>query len=190
VTELPWRIRLGAVAKKDFARILRYTKDCFGELQAAVYKAVLLKTIDKLAAGPDAPGSHAREDLGHGLRTLHVARDGRRAPHLLVYRASSGKAIEILRILHEQMDLPRHVSDKRERIARRSIAAQGRESLPQSPSLATGVLRTPYCGEGGARGVRHCERSEAIQESRAAPGLLRRFAPRNDGGDREAPSHK
>jgi hypothetical protein len=28
---------------------------------------------------------------------------------------------------------------------------------------------------------RHCERSEAIQSPEAKPGLLRRFAPRNDG---------
>ena len=114
MTERPWRVRLGAVAKKDFARILKYTKDSFGERQAAVYKTALLETIAKLAAGPDAPGSHAREDLGSQMRTLHVARDGRRAPHLLVYRASSGDVIEILRILHERMDLPRHVSDERE----------------------------------------------------------------------------
>ncbi len=102
------------MAKKDFARILKYTKDSFGERQAAVYKAALLKTIAILAAGLDAPGSSAREDLGSGLRTVHVARDERRAPHLLVYRASSGETIEILRILHERMDLPRHVSGERE----------------------------------------------------------------------------
>jgi hypothetical protein len=36
---------------------------------------------------------------------------------------------------------------------------------------------------------RHCERSEAIQESRAAPGLPRRFAPRNDGSVAGIPSH-
>jgi hypothetical protein len=28
---------------------------------------------------------------------------------------------------------------------------------------------------------RHCERSEAIQRQRSKTGLLRRFAPRNDG---------
>ncbi len=73
MTERPWRVRFGAVAKKDFARILKYTKDSFGERQAAVYKVALLKTIARLAAGADAPGSHAREDLGRGLRSLHIA---------------------------------------------------------------------------------------------------------------------
>jgi hypothetical protein len=31
--------------------------------------------------------------------------------------------------------------------------------------------------------IRHCERSEAIQGRDKDSGLLRRFAPRNDGGD-------
>jgi hypothetical protein len=30
-------------------------------------------------------------------------------------------------------------------------------------------------------GFRHCERSEAIQSVAGRSGLLRRFAPRNDG---------
>ncbi len=107
--ERPWRVRLGAVAKKDFARILKYTKDAFGERQAVVYKAALLETIAKLGAGPNARGSVAREDLGPELRTLHVARSGGRAPHLLVYRASSSDTIDVLRILHDQMDLARHI---------------------------------------------------------------------------------
>jgi ApbE superfamily uncharacterized protein (UPF0280 family) len=36
--------------------------------------------------------------------------------------------------------------------------------------------------------LRHCERSEAIQETPGAPGLLRRFAPRNDDA-RESERH-
>jgi hypothetical protein len=32
----------------------------------------------------------------------------------------------------------------------------------------------------GRRGLRHCERSEAIQEPQRRAGLLRRYAPRND----------
>jgi hypothetical protein len=33
-----------------------------------------------------------------------------------------------------------------------------------------------------ADGLRHCERSEAIHSDKVQSGLLRRFAPRNDGG--------
>jgi toxin ParE1/3/4 len=44
-----------------------------------------------------------------GLRTLHVARRGRRGSHFLIYRAAPKSTIEIVRILHDRMDLKRHV---------------------------------------------------------------------------------
>lgn len=44
-----------------------------------------------------------------GLRTLHVARHGRRRRHFLLYRIVKGRTIEIGRILHDQMDLQLHV---------------------------------------------------------------------------------
>ena len=44
-----------------------------------------------------------------GLRTLHVARHGRRGSHFLMYRVAPKFTIEIVRILHESMDLGRHL---------------------------------------------------------------------------------
>jgi hypothetical protein len=51
-----------------------------------------------------------------------------------------------------------------------------------STSVFTSVARTVPCfAPGSVDQLRHCERSEAIQRSMpTAPGLLRRFAPRND----------
>jgi hypothetical protein len=49
------------------------------------------------------------------------------------------------------------------------------------PCRRRGVLDTPACA-GYDTLTRHCERSEAIQsQSSGDNGLLRRFAPRNDG---------
>jgi hypothetical protein len=44
LTRACWRIRLGTEAEKDFARILKYTKDTFGERQFDVYKATLKRS--------------------------------------------------------------------------------------------------------------------------------------------------
>jgi len=63
----------------------------------------------ELAAGPEISGSKARDDILPGVRTLHVARHGRRGRHLLLYRVGRGPVIEIGRILHDSMDLQRHV---------------------------------------------------------------------------------
>src|SRR5947208_3510895 len=50
-----------------------------------------------------------RDAIMRGLRTLHVARRGRRGRHLLLYRVAEAQIIEIARILHDQMDSERHL---------------------------------------------------------------------------------
>src|SRR5713101_6207256 len=106
---LQWRVRLGAVAELDFANILKWTAENFGARQAAIYRDTLVQAVGELANGPDVPGSRARDDIMLGPRTLHVARHGRRWRHFLLYRAVEGGIIEIGRILHDQMDLQRHL---------------------------------------------------------------------------------
>jgi toxin ParE1/3/4 len=109
MAERNWRVRLGAAAELDFVNILRWTTENFGAEQARVYRDTLLKAIAELADGPDIAGSRVRNDIMAGLRTLHVARHGRRGRHFLLFRVAKGRIIEIGRILHDQMDLPRHL---------------------------------------------------------------------------------
>jgi toxin ParE1/3/4 len=104
-----WRVRLGALAEIDFANILKWTAENFGPRQARVYRDTIVQAIGELADGPDVAGSIARNEILHELRTLHVARHGRRGRHLLMYRVSGDKTIEIGRILHDRMDLSRHL---------------------------------------------------------------------------------
>ena len=56
------------------------------------------------------PRSQARPEIDAGLRTLHLAHEGQKARHLLVYRIGGDRIIDVLRILHDRMDLARHVS--------------------------------------------------------------------------------
>src|SRR5947208_2050842 len=104
-----WRVRLGAAAELDFANILKWTAEIFGTRQAQLYRDMLVAAIGELVDGPDIVGSKGRDEITPGLRTLHVARRGRRASHFLMYRLDAGTTIEIVRILHERMDLPRHM---------------------------------------------------------------------------------
>ena len=104
-----WRIRLGATAEVDFANILNWTTENFGARQSRVYRDTLLGAIGELADGPDVVGSKARGEIMSGLRTLHVARRGRRGSHFLMYWAAPNSTIEIVRILHDKMDLQRDV---------------------------------------------------------------------------------
>jgi toxin ParE1/3/4 len=104
-----WRVRLGAAAEVDFANILKWTTETFGGRQSRVYRDTLVQAIGELADGPDVAGSKARDEIMTGLRTLHVARRGRRGSHFLMYRVAPKSTIEIVRILHDSMDLRRHV---------------------------------------------------------------------------------
>jgi toxin ParE1/3/4 len=104
-----WRVQLSVQAQRDVADIVRWTAEQFGRRQTIVYHATLYAAIESLAVGPDVPGSTAREELGPGRRTLHVARGGRRGRHVLVYRAIDERTIRVSRILHDSMDIGRHV---------------------------------------------------------------------------------
>lgn len=104
-----WRVRLGAAAELDVANILRWTTGTFGVRQAHLYRDTLLLAVHALGDGPHPPGSRMREEIGPGIHTLHVARGGRRGRHFLLYRVADERTIEIVRVLHDSMDLGRHL---------------------------------------------------------------------------------
>jgi toxin ParE1/3/4 len=114
MAEPKWRVRLGAVAELDFANIVKWTADKFGARQSRIYRDALLQAIGELADGPDAAGSKNRDEILPGLRTLHVARRGRHARHFLIYRFAAGNVVEVLRILHDRMELTRHLPPDRD----------------------------------------------------------------------------
>jgi len=81
-----WKPRLGALAERDLDDIFRWSEEAFGIRQAHLYQNMIFQAVAALRLGPEAPGSRAREEIGPGYRTLHVARRGRHARHLLLYR--------------------------------------------------------------------------------------------------------
>jgi toxin ParE1/3/4 len=108
----PWAVRLTAAAEVDFEDILRWTVERFGDAQARAYAETLSSALEALVAGPSVIGAKARDDIAKGLFTLHVARQGRKGRHFVVFRIGRDRereVIEVLRLLHDAMDLPRHL---------------------------------------------------------------------------------
>ncbi len=103
-----WAVRLAVPAAQDFAEIIQWSRERFGPAQADRYRQWLRAAIEELEAGPSHALSRSREDIGPGLRVLHAARKGKPARHFLLYRQSGESGIEIVRLLHESMDLGRH----------------------------------------------------------------------------------
>ncbi|MDE0374021.1 MAG: type II toxin-antitoxin system RelE/ParE family toxin [Rhodospirillales bacterium] len=107
-----WRIRLTTTAESDLRNILRWTAGQFGHAQAGFYSETLTRAIQALTDGPHIAGSRRRDGIAQGLMTLHVARGGRKGRHFVLYRVSESAeapTIEVLRLLHDSMDLVRHV---------------------------------------------------------------------------------
>jgi toxin ParE1/3/4 len=109
-----WTVRLTAAAANDFEHILDWTIEHFGESQALAYSETLSLAIESLIDGPSVAGAKQRDEILKGLYSLHVARRGRKGSHFVMFRvAATDDAIEVLRLLHDAMDLPRHLaSDK------------------------------------------------------------------------------
>lgn len=104
----PWRVRLAASAEADLLDIATWTAEHFGSRQAAFYIETVTEAIEALHEGPDILGAKARDDIAPGIRTLHVARQGRKGRHFVMFRVAPGRVIEVLRLLHDSMDLSRH----------------------------------------------------------------------------------
>lgn len=105
-----WRVRLTRQADADLEGIALWTAREFGALQTRRYMKTLALALESLTAGPDVQGTKVRDDLGPGVRSLHAARNGRRARHIVVFRTSQN-VIEVLRVLHDGMELQRHIPD-------------------------------------------------------------------------------
>ncbi len=94
--------------RTDFEHIVAWTVTQFGEQHADT----ILSALAALSEGPSILGTRARDDISKGLLSLHVARQGRKGRHLILFRVdpTSGRnVIEVIRLLHDSMDLPRYL---------------------------------------------------------------------------------
>ena len=93
----------------DLLDIAKWTIENFGEKQAESYIDTISRAIVALADGPAILGSKLRNELGLGIGTLHAGRCGRKARHFVIYRVVEGQMMDVLRVLHDSMDLVKHL---------------------------------------------------------------------------------
>ncbi len=108
---LAWHIRLADQAEKDLLDITRWTVENFGTRQAEHYAETIALAIEALHHGPDILGAKVRDDIGTGIRTLHVARQGRKGRHFVTFSVSDGHIINVLRLLHHCIDLTTYLPE-------------------------------------------------------------------------------
>jgi toxin ParE1/3/4 len=99
--------RVAAAARADIDEILAWTEDHFGDIVRRRYEILLVTS------------SISRPELGTGLRSYHLrysrerARTAggliRRPRHLLLYEVMTTGLVGIDRVLHDSMEVERHL---------------------------------------------------------------------------------
>ncbi|MGE3819084.1 MAG: type II toxin-antitoxin system RelE/ParE family toxin [Isosphaeraceae bacterium] len=115
------RYRLSRPAEEDVEGILAWTHERFGEKARRRYEALLIQAMWDVAEDAERPGSLDRPELAAAARTYHPrhSRDrvgkslgrAQRPRHFPLYRPSADGWIEIGRVLHDGMDLRRHLPE-------------------------------------------------------------------------------
>lgn len=86
-----------------------WTTEKFGPSQAETYIEAILVAIDELTAPISPSRSLVRDEIAKGLRSLHMRKRGRRGRHFGLYSETADE-VRILRVLHDSMELSRHIS--------------------------------------------------------------------------------
>lgn len=97
-------IRFTRKAVEDLSDIWNYTADMWSEQQANTYYELLIASCRKLAGNPVLFGREYKE-LGEKVYGSKVNK------HTVFYRILDDGIMEVVRILHERMDLSNRFAD-------------------------------------------------------------------------------
>jgi toxin ParE1/3/4 len=113
--------RLTESAEADIVDILAWSETQFGSTARIRYERLIITALIDVATDPARPGSLTRPELGPDVRSWHLrgSRDRARGPngavqrprHFLIYRPVNVGLIAIGRVLHDAMELERHLQE-------------------------------------------------------------------------------
>ena len=98
------KYRISRKAIDDLSAIWEYTYEEWSEIQADKYYWMLIEACNEISDNPEIGKNYSiiAKDI-FGIRSGH---------HIVFYRSVENNDIEIVRILHEQMDLKERVKEK------------------------------------------------------------------------------
>jgi toxin ParE1/3/4 len=95
------RYLLSPAAQADLNHIWDYTAERWDTDQAEEYLRELQRAIERVAANPRI--GRACDEIRPGYFKLATG------SHVLFYRVTDGGAIDVVRVLHQRMDLDQHL---------------------------------------------------------------------------------
>jgi toxin ParE1/3/4 len=96
------RLVVAAAARADLAEIARFTEERWGPTQRRRYISLLEGALQRLRANPHL--GRKRPEIRTGYYTALAGR------HIVFYQFSD-EACEIVRVLHDRMDVHRHLDE-------------------------------------------------------------------------------
>ena len=114
------RLRVAGPAKRDTGRVLRHSREEFGQEAANRYRVLLDQALRDLADDSNRPGVRNIDDVREGYRAFHLkfSRDRTSQPtvrhprHVIVFRMERDGAVLVARVFHERQLLQRHLGDE------------------------------------------------------------------------------
>lgn len=98
------KVRFTQKAVDDLSDIWTYTAEVWSESQADKYYEMLVAASREVAASP-MPLGRSYEEIMAGLLGFRTGK------HIIFYRETTDDEIEIVRILHERMDLKERIDE-------------------------------------------------------------------------------
>lgn len=110
------RQRLSGAARQDIEDLLAWSEEHFGQAARQRYEALLACALQDVAQDTSRPGIQARPELGAAVFSYHLVCSRQRAAakvmrprHLLICRHTVSGVVDILRVLHDALEISRHL---------------------------------------------------------------------------------
>lgn len=120
------RLRIASTAMEDIEDLLAWSEERLGLSARERYQDLLSRALIDIAGDMARPGVRIRPELGLNVFSYHLffSRDGAtrrsgrarakvlRPRHFLVGRIAEPDLVDILRVLHDSMEVSRHLPDE------------------------------------------------------------------------------
>ncbi len=112
------RLRLTGPARRDILRVLRRSRDEFGQDASDRYRQLLDQALTDLREDPIRVGVRSIGDVRDGYFVYHIKSSTGRAPkpsvrnprHLLAFYVDNAGDVIVARLFHERQMLSRHLA--------------------------------------------------------------------------------
>ncbi len=101
-------IRVTPQADEDILVVLKHTLQEWGPIKYWEYRHLIGETCSDILADPSC--GRVKVPARSGVQGRHIRKPGRRLRHIVSYKARNNGDIEVVRFLHDAMDLERHLS--------------------------------------------------------------------------------